>query len=131
MPHTCICLWAILGVDDTTLPQAIVKRTRYAMSKHDVAAHVDDGGWAFPDPGLTLQAMQVRVLLAAMRPVRANAPPNPGSWWMTTGIHWILDTIGGHVSLGAAGILHISDWQAVVHRLTARHVPHRIFFLSP
>ena len=68
----------------------ITRKTRYALSKHDVAAHAHDGGLAFPDPDLTLRAMQVMVMLAALLPAQANAPPNPGSWWMVLGLHWVV-----------------------------------------
>ena len=103
----------------------ITRKTRYALSKHDVAAHAHDGGLAFPDPDLTLRAMQVMVMLAALLPAQANAPPNPGSWWMVLGLHWVLESAGGDVSLGAAGILAITDWGVVSRQMAAHRVPAR------
>ena len=86
-----------------------MRKTRYALSRWDAAAHVHDGGWAFPDPDLTLQAMQVTVLIDAVAPVYANSPRNSVSWWMVMGMHWLLEVAGLNVRAGPAGIMYIDD----------------------
>ena len=44
---------------------------------------------------------------------------------MVLGLHWVLESAGGDVSLGAAGILAITDWGVVSRQMAAHRVPAR------